>query len=714
MTSIPTKQSMRPRARLIHTLGRDLISSEKVALVELVKNAYDADASTVLIRFEGPLKSGSGAVEVWDDGHGMDADTVTGTWFDIATAHRKKDSRTRYRGRRVLGEKGIGRLAAARLGRRMSLTTREAENDEVVLTIDWSAFEDDDKFLDEVEIDWSSRRPTVFSLEPDDLGIDDTPTSLTKLQRGHGTRIRVEQLATEWGRKELEDLSSSLARLLPPAAAEEFAELDFRIILDIPEPFEDLAGPVSSPEELEKSHYRIKAIVDHLGYAVLEYEGPDGQAENFELALNSDPLNCGPLEVDLRVWDRDTASLRDLLPESSVRSVRQMLSDASGVSVYRDSFRVLPYGERGDDWLSMDARRVQNPTLRLSNNQVLGYVFISGDQNPSLRDQSNREGLMEGQGFDDLKLAVTAILEQVEIRRYKSRRPEKEKSTSKGLFSKFDLHTVRRVIDERYPQDKVLQEALKSSNNSVAAGIKDVEEIVARYSRLATMGMLIDRVVHDGRTAVARLINLERFALRDFAKTSFTDQEKLEIARTTFEASKSQVDLLRTVFRKIEPFGGRKRGRSTETSMSSLVQDAFAVVEAEASSKSIELRYQSNDFSVRADPSEVQQVLVNLLLNAIYWTAKAPSADPASVEVLAQREEDGSVLILVCDSGPGVNPDVADLIFDPYFSERPDGFGLGLGIVGHIVESDYDGSLELVDQGSRTGATFRVILRGKA
>lgn len=139
------KGALRPRARLLRTLGNDLISSDKVALIELVKNSYDADATTVLIRFEGPLESGQGRIEVWDDGHGMDVPTLQRSWLDIATDTKRRKPKSDG-GRRVLGEKGIGRLAAARLGDELLLVTRKADAREVNLLIDWSQFDQKDAY----------------------------------------------------------------------------------------------------------------------------------------------------------------------------------------------------------------------------------------------------------------------------------------------------------------------------------------------------------------------------------------------------------------------------------------------------------------------------------------------------------------------------------------------------------------------------------------
>jgi len=140
---------------------------------------------------------------------------------------------------------------------------------------------------------------------------------------------------------------------------------------------------------------------------------------------------CGPFSIELRVWDRDPDSMRSLSKNINldIGQIRKDLDEACGVSIYRDDFRVLPYGESHNDWLRLDLRRVQNPTLRLSNNQILGYIMISADTNPNLRDQSNREGLMSGSALDDLKSSVLVILNEIETRRYKNT-TEKEPNTT--------------------------------------------------------------------------------------------------------------------------------------------------------------------------------------------------------------------------------------------------------------------------------------------
>src|SRR5207249_2687125 len=113
-------------------------------------------------------------------------------------------------------------------------------------------------------------------------------------------------------------------------------------------------------------------------------------------ALEAKGSDCGPFSLELRVWDRDLPNIKRLADVFSIsaKEIREELDLSSGVFIYRDHFRVLPYGDPKLDWLRLDLRRVQNPTMRVSNNQVVGVIMISADKNPELRDQSNREGLV--------------------------------------------------------------------------------------------------------------------------------------------------------------------------------------------------------------------------------------------------------------------------------------------------------------------------------
>ena len=171
----------------------------------------------------------------------------------------------------------------------------------------------------------------------------------------------------------------------------------------------------------------------------------------------------------------------------------------------------------------------------------------------------------------------------------------------------------------------------------------------------------------------------------------------------------NQSDTLATVFRRIEPFGGRKRGRPVQIRLEQIITDAFAVLQSEISEARTKVDLPTTDTTVTVDQAEIQEVIINLLQNSLYWLRKVPD-DTRDIIVQVHRQASDQVEILFSDSGPGVDPEFRDYIFDPYFSTKPDGVGLGLTIAGEIVSEFYAGELALIDSGPLPGANFRIIL----
>ena len=698
-------------------MGTDLISSEKVALIELVKNAYDADASVVLIRFEAPLVAGDGSVQIWDDGHGMDVDTLQISWLDIATDVKKKRTRSEGGRRRVLGEKGIGRLASARLATEMLVTTRRPDADEVNLLIDWRDFDRADAYLDEIEVAWQVSSPTVFTTDGAST-LTFEAAGVQRWQPGQGTVLQLDHLTKTWEDSDFEDLATALSRLIRPRPDLPSREVidEFRVVLDLPDPYEAFAGEIGPPDELRNPLYKLTGDVDAQGVSQLHYSQLDPPAELDLLdhrlwTSTARPPQCGPFSLDIEVWDRDRDTIEKLSGQS-VPAFRKLLDQVAGVSVYRDGFRVLPFGEAGDDWLALDRRRIQNPTMRVSNNQLIGHVFIDSDANSELRDQSNREGLLDGVPYEDLRQLVGAALTVLETRRFGARRPAKRpKDNRGGLFRRFDLGEVQAALAAAYPNDRRLIGLVNAKDLEIRAGVEEVQQVLAQYSRLATLGSLVDRVVHDGRTAVGYLRNLVRFGQRDFAKSALSAEQKLEIASRSMREVAVQADLLSTLFRQIEPFSGRRRGKPRVLPLRQMIDDAVSMLAFETDEAGVGVTVVGEGVDVRVDASEIISVVVNLIRNSVYWLSTMPAELPRKVQIDLSRLAEDEVLVQVSDSGPGVSEDVRELIFDPYFSERPDGVGLGLSIAGNIVEEFYDGTLRLLDQGPLPGATFAATFR---
>lgn len=681
------RQPLRPRARIVRAIGEDLISNEIIALVELIKNAYDADASEVTITFEPPLKRGRGALVVKDDGRGMTLKILRNAWFEPATVS-KRQNRLSPRRRRVTGEKGLGRFAAARLADRIHLDSVAARpRRRVTADLNWGEFRKLKLYLDEVECEWSE-----FDVQRG------TPT---------GTTLRLSELRDDWSNTSFRRLRAELARLVARPENED----PFNIVLRLPAQFREHEGQIRQPAILGKPHYTLRGQISDSGS--LSAKGTIGREEVqvkelVKLKDGGTPA-CGPFTFEFRVWDRDRDSLGDLATKlsSTLRDLRGDLDEASGLSIYRDSFRVLPYGGAGDDWLRLDLRRVQNPTLRLSNNQIVGAIYITADGNPDLRDQTNREGLVESVALEDLKECVKAVLVHIEHRRYKARRPHGRAEVRRPLFDDLGIEKIAASFRNRYPKDKEFRDFLKGHAKKARSSIKRVQEVIVRYRRLATLGQLVDVILHDGRTPVSSISNECVLLRRDIqTRQASSDVEKQLLPR--LDTIEKQSEVLSALFRRIAPFGGRKRGRPKEQPLETLVSDAFAIYRTQLKDLGIRTVLPHSKTPVTVDAAEMQQIVVNLLDNAIYWLRMSPPEQRAiAVEV---RRCDGALEMLFADSGPGVPEDVRDNIFDPYFSTKPDGVGLGLTIAGETV-AEYDGTLELVPARLLPGANFRVTLR---
>jgi signal transduction histidine kinase len=732
----PPGSALRPRARLLRTLGEELISNEVVAVIELVKNAYDADATRVLIRFVGPLEPGKGRIEVIDNGHGMELKTVQTVWMEPATPSKRDKPRSEKFKRRHLGEKGIGRFASSRLAHELEVVSRrENAAKEVYAVFDWRQFEDDSKYLDEVLILWEERTPAEIKPSGTIESLWKTEKKLPPANKlGHGTILRMTGLKQKWEAKQFEDLRRALARLISPKATK---EEDFEIELDLPPDFAQFSSKVEAPEILKHPHYLVRGSIGADGHYKLrceiradgverEFKGRfrrvrDSKGrfevrgiENDEIPKESEDVACGPLEVELRVWDRDDLGNVIQKTHSSVQDVRRDLDAVAGINVYRDGFRVLPYGEPLDDSFRLDRRRVQNPTMRLSNNQIYGTVGISADANPNLRDQSNREGMQQNLAFEDFREVMWLVLGKLEEMRWFAKRPTKGDGKSGepvgGIFSGVDLKPLSDYIAKQLPQDKAAKELVAKTEEAIGGQLKEIQTVLARYQRLATLGQLIDHVLHEGRQPIASINNEAQHGIADTERPEQGGQGFAARLNGRFTIIRKQGDVLATAFRRMEPFGGRKRGRPSQLYLEEIVRDAFGVFTTEIERLGVKTTLPRTQTLVRVDPAEMQEVIINLLQNSLYWLEQADEAK-REIAVKVERKAPEHVDILFSDSGPGVPPENRETIFEPYFSTKPDGVGLGLSIVGEIVTDYYGGSLQLLNRGPLKGANFLITLK---
>jgi len=415
---------------------------------------------------------------------------------------------------------------------------------------------------------------------------------------------------------------------------------------------------------------------------------------------------CGPFDFEFRIWNRDDLKKLSKEINSTVKNVKKDLDDLSGISIYRDNVRVLPYGNKNNDWSRLDIRRVNNPTLRLSNNQVVGYISIGLLSNPNLKDQSNREGIVEGQALEDVKEIIRLILNEVEQRRYSERPRENERNniTQESLFERFSLKSISTLVKENLPGNKVVFEAVEKKDVEIKESINKVQEVISRYRRLTTLGQLIDAVVHDGGNYLNKIdlqANLIIKALR-----------KKEVDKGELNDYVSNIQLLRKdfaqLFRRVEPFGGRKRGRPKNIIIEDVIKNQFLLYHLDLERLNIKTSISDTRNEVTIDEAELGIIFMNLIQNSIHWLENTDVERMIIVNV--SRPNPSQLDIDFSDNGPGIKDGTENAIFEPYFSTRPDGIGLGLAIVGELI-SEYDGEFMLINNGELDGANFKIIFR---
>jgi C4-dicarboxylate-specific signal transduction histidine kinase len=214
--------------------------------------------------------------------------------------------------------------------------------------------------------------------------------------------------------------------------------------------------------------------------------------------------------------------------------------------------------------------------------------------------------------------------------------------------------------------------------------VERAQEIVSRHRRLATLGELIDKVLHDGRAPVGKIGNEATLALRDIDRGEMPCENMVMSLQRRFTRVVQQRDVLAAVFKRIEPFGGRRRGRPAPQELEQIIADSFGVLEGEIRTDGVTVELPNSHTTVTADETELQQVFVNLLRNSLYWLREVPPED-RRIRIAISRDDHG-LHILFSDSGPGVDEAIRDRIFDPYFSTAENGVGLGLtGVVRGVL-----------------------------
>jgi signal transduction histidine kinase len=672
-----------PRARLLRLIGAELISDDVVAVTELVKNAHDADATFVSIQFMN-VTAGEGEIMIRDDGHGMDLDTLLTRWMQPAGSAKGRDS-TRFTaaGRRVLGEKGVGRFAADKLAANLELVSRRRnESVEVHASFDWDEFDVDDRMLSEVRNRWEVRAADWLD--------------------SHGTMLKLTRLRTTWTERMFRRLCTRLARLMSPFDAGK----GFRILIESDE-FPEYSGEIGGGY-LNVAPYKLEAEFDGAGAVSVCIN--DAKPERHVLPEDERPV-CGPVKVRLFAYDLETESLAKLGPRAEVRA---WLREWSGISIYRDGFRIWPYGEPHDDWLRLDQRRVNNPVIRLSNNQIVGFIEISSDRNPDLRDQTNREGLIHNASLDELQRSVLFTMQLLEAERQASRHPQSKRhapGTTPPGGSK-DATRLPDLLDSLARKSSgslagELTRAASMARSASSSELQNRKRLLEGYTELAATGQTASIV---GKSVAASLSHVQAAcsALRaSFGRDNADEIFKATAALNRLEATVHLATRQLHSVRSGQPASSkRRRGLDLPAELARIISLSGPLLEQHETTLVVDAPHGAV-LRTEMRPELFGAVISSLILNSLEWRQKAkPMTITASVRV-----EGDFVELVLQDSGKGVTPGLEKTIFEPMVSGR-DGTGMGLTIARSVLET-HGGTIELMTDRRRKGASFRIRLPRK-
>ena len=740
-------------ARTILELGKELISSDEVALYELIKNAVDAQSSRIEIVVNVQLRysdyqdavarkteeresrtkvirfirsklidpesadsialldelSGSSQaeflenlntlyenlnyIEVRDTGHGMSFDDLQEVFLRIGTSSRQKEN---LLGAKNLGDKGIGRLSAMRLGDCLQVKTAKREDLHWnLLDIDWRLFSNDD----DVDAD-------AINIEPE-IGEEKAEAEQ------HGTTIRISALQGDWDLPRFTDiLQGRIARMVDPfvpglanrlirarhnglrvqipsiprqllQAAHSVCHVKFRMDGKIL----TLEGQINyKHRQRERKIYVQGPEVYSVAQKDIKRRAKRGHAASKLVPVRPSAFkDLGDFSCDIYWYNRRVVTAIEELTNKPVETRREISNWSGGLMLYRYGFRILPYGDPNDDWLALDETAFGVRGFKLNRQQVIGRVLLETPHN-ALREQTNREGLIGSDTFNALQKILLWIVhtemrglinEADEIELMERRAVEQDTKTVSNARKRVDaaLERLREQIGDEASDEirdlsrRVAQLSAESQNllRRIDAVIEEADEEREKFVYLAGIGLMTEFIFHELERAVSYTMDVIA---------------RGRLKQTTIESLRDQLKTLHKRIAAFDELTGEKRQTKSSFDLAELVDNILENHAREFERHRISIRFKrpSHPLVIRAVRGMVIQILENLIVNASYWLKQQKRFElkfKPSLTIAIDSDDKG---LTVEDNGPGVIEDRRERIFQPFITTKPTGQGRGLGL----------------------------------
>lgn len=681
-----TETSIRFSTNILRRLGEELNPSPSRGLVELAKNAYDADAITCNVELRNVERPG-GTIIITDDGDGMDISEIVNGWLVLGKSEKASRTVTRLL-RRPSGDKGLGRLAALRMGSSVMLESVPHENPGLKhsLLVEWDRYKTH-SLVEDIHL----RIETIQN-------VDET---------GPGTKITLENVGHSISRAEVQRLARGLILLADPFNDN---PAGFRPVLIAPE-YRELEKMVEA-KYFHDAEFHLTAKVDEQGFAQAVVEDWRGamlySARHHDLRQKDrGPYRCPTADFDLWVFILEPGVFT--ARSTSLPEVRNWLSEFGGVHLYYNGLRVAPYGDKGDDWLSLNLMRAKSPELRPSTNTSVGRINVT-DERRLLQQKTDRSGFIMNEEFHELHAFATDALNWMARRRLDEREKKRVASRQEtGKRSEKERATVEQAISTvPAAQRQAVHHAFKEYDKARRSEVGELRKEVQLYRTLGTVGITSAVFAHESANNPLKLVALSMRTVQRRCKTYLAERYDRYL-KDPIERVLRSVDSLRVLADVTLSLVDHEKRRASKVDVHGVIGDVVTLYTPFITDREVAVMLDLSEGSpyLRGSIAAIECIISNLLNNSLVAFEKKP---PGERKVLIRTKvHDGELELRVMDNGPGIEGIDRNDIWLPGQTTRPNGTGLGLTIV-RDAAIDLGGGVDAIEKGELGGAEMIVTL----